>query len=126
MPSLSLIQMLPPHTVEMIVEHVANNIRLASNKAHNISRSEEYGRLQMPLLWVCRNFRAVVYSRIFKCYSITFDSNLDTTYGQPCEFPRYLSQFRGHFYRTAREMSISINPRAVYSGKALGALSRVP
>ncbi|KAJ2257535.1 hypothetical protein GGI13_000874 [Coemansia sp. RSA 455] len=47
----------------MIVDYVANNIRLASNKAHNISHPVEYGRLQIPLIWVCRNFRAVVYSQ---------------------------------------------------------------
>ncbi|KAJ2873663.1 hypothetical protein GGH93_003054 [Coemansia aciculifera] len=125
-PALSPLQTLPVHAVERIVDHVANNIRLAFNNDYDTARPTKYYRLQMPLLWVCRNFRAVVYLRFFKCHELRFDKNVDRAVGGPIPYIQCLERFAGPFHLVAQEVRILMRPWAVYSGKALMILSRFP
>ncbi|KAJ2255731.1 hypothetical protein GGI13_001481 [Coemansia sp. RSA 455] len=80
----------------------------------------------MPLLWVCRNFRAAVYSRFFKYYGLRFDKGADKAIERPYGVPRCLEGLDGHFRITAKELTIFIDLLTVYSGKALVALSHEP
>ncbi|KAJ2013822.1 hypothetical protein GGI13_002100 [Coemansia sp. RSA 455] len=125
-PALSPLQILPIHAVEMIVDHVANNIRLAFNNSNDTTRPTKYYRLQIPLLWVCRNFRAVVYLRFFKCYELRFDRNIDRAVGGPTPYIQCLERFAGPIHLVAHKVRILLRPWAIYSGKALTILSRVP
>ncbi|KAJ2771392.1 hypothetical protein GGI18_005046, partial [Coemansia linderi] len=68
---------LPLHAVEMIVDHFVNNIRHALSKNHEDKELEQSLKSQIPLLWVCRSFRSVVYSQLFTGYELTFDINGD-------------------------------------------------
>ncbi|KAJ2047354.1 hypothetical protein H4S04_004497 [Coemansia sp. S16] len=49
-------QLLLPHVVKLIVDHVAGSSRLRYDDV--TTDSDEYKLLEMPLLWVCHNFRA--------------------------------------------------------------------
>ncbi|KAJ2066849.1 hypothetical protein GGI08_001671 [Coemansia sp. S2] len=132
MPSLSPLQTLPLHAVELIVDHIADNIRIAEDNTHRAAANIDYGFfknhriLLMPLLWVCRNFRAVVYSRFFKYYGLRCGKGADKAIGRPYGLPPCLEGLDGHFRITAKELTIFIDLLTVYSGKALVALSREP
>ncbi|KAJ2108402.1 hypothetical protein GGI16_001154 [Coemansia sp. S142-1] len=132
MPSLSPLQTLPLHAVELIVDHMADNIRIADDNTHRAVANIDYGFfknhriLLMPLLWVCHNFRAVVYSRFFKYYGLRCGAGVDEAIGRPYGLPRCLEGLDGHFRIAAKELTIFIDLLAVYSGKALVALSHEP
>ncbi|KAJ2110744.1 hypothetical protein GGI16_000162 [Coemansia sp. S142-1] len=132
MPSLSPLQTLPLHAVDLIVDHIADNTRIADDNTYravaNINNKffKNHLILLMPLLWVCRNFRAAVYSRFFKYYGLRFDKGTDKAIGRPYGVPRCLEGLDGHFRITAKELTIFIDLLAVYSGKALVALSHEP
>ncbi|KAJ2826311.1 hypothetical protein FBU31_003480, partial [Coemansia sp. 'formosensis'] len=70
MSSLSPIQTLPLHIVRRIVHHVAGCSRLQLDGAgYDHQKRPE---LLMPLLWVCRNLRDVVYSLYNQQFEIQF------------------------------------------------------
>ncbi|KAJ2068986.1 hypothetical protein GGI08_000588 [Coemansia sp. S2] len=52
-------QFLPPHVVRLIVNHIVGSSRQAF--AGFEPNSNEWSTLLKPLLWICHNFRAVVY-----------------------------------------------------------------
>ncbi|KAJ2055108.1 hypothetical protein GGI17_006740 [Coemansia sp. S146] len=56
MDNLLAFQILPYHVVKLIVDHVAGSSRLQFDGV--TTNSDEYRILQVPLLWVCHNFRA--------------------------------------------------------------------
>ncbi|KAJ2251876.1 hypothetical protein GGI13_003601 [Coemansia sp. RSA 455] len=126
MSALSPLQTLPLHAVEVIVDHVANNFRLELAHAEIDIRSEACNKVQMPLLWVCRNFRAVVYSRLFKHYELNIDSDVVKAKGRVLVLPRSLERVDCPFHLMAKEVTISIDPWAVFTGRALEALSHDP
>ncbi|KAJ2027206.1 hypothetical protein H4S03_008353 [Coemansia sp. S3946] len=126
MSALSPLQTLPLHAVEVIVDHVANNVCLELAHAEINIRSEACNKVQMPLLWVCRNFRAVVYSRFFKHYELNIDSDAVKAKGRALVLPRSLERVDYPFHLTAKEVTISIDPWAVFTGRALEALSHEP
>ncbi|KAJ2069909.1 hypothetical protein GGI08_000112 [Coemansia sp. S2] len=109
----------------MIVDHVANNIRLASNNDRN-RRSEEYYRLQTPLLWVSRNFRTVVLLNLFKHCVVVFDSHMGRATAHTIPNTRFLCRLCSLFRGLAKELTISVSLETIYSGKALAALSHEP
>ncbi|KAJ2057863.1 hypothetical protein GGI17_005401 [Coemansia sp. S146] len=59
---LSAFQLLPPHVVKPIVDHVAGCSRLQFDGI--TTDSDEHKMAQMPLLWVCHNFRALLLSGV--------------------------------------------------------------
>ncbi|KAJ2011626.1 hypothetical protein GGI14_006094, partial [Coemansia sp. S680] len=126
MSALSPLQTLPLHAVEVIVDHIANNVRLELAHAEIDISSEACNKVQMPLLWVCRNFRAVVYSRFFKHYKLNIDSDVVKAKGRVLVLPRSLERIDCPFHLTAKEVTISIDPWAVFTGRALEALSHEP
>ncbi|KAJ2354410.1 hypothetical protein GGH92_000039 [Coemansia sp. RSA 2673] len=109
----------------MIVDHVADNIRLASSNDRN-RRSEEYYRLLMPLLWVSRNLRAVVLLNIFKHCVVVFDSHMGRATAHTIPNTLFLYRLCCLFRGLAKELTISVSLGTIYSGKALAALSHEP
>ncbi|KAJ2025800.1 hypothetical protein GGI06_000433 [Coemansia sp. S85] len=82
--------------------------------------------MQAPLLWACRVFRSVVYSRFFSCYRLRFDIFEGKAVGRPLLLPPCLNKLDSPFHLLAKEVLILISPSTVYSGKALTALSQEP
>ncbi|KAJ2459878.1 hypothetical protein GGF42_001191 [Coemansia sp. RSA 2424] len=73
--TLSAFQILPEHIVKLIVDHVAGCSRLHYDDTYK--DSDEYNLLQMPLLWVCHNFRAFVYARFCGKCELQLDEGRD-------------------------------------------------
>ncbi|KAJ2757267.1 hypothetical protein GGI19_000201 [Coemansia pectinata] len=75
--------------------------------------------LLMPLLWVCRNFRAVVYSQHSGSFYVGLNRRLDklsTTWTASSDFYVYSDYPQYHF---ARKLIIHLDEHSVYSGKML-------
>ncbi|KAJ2810423.1 hypothetical protein FBU31_007999, partial [Coemansia sp. 'formosensis'] len=64
MQTLSLFQLLPPHAVRMVVNHLVGNIRLLSSGV--TPDTIEHKMMLVPLLWICRNFRAEAAAIFYK------------------------------------------------------------
>ncbi|KAJ2885178.1 hypothetical protein H4R27_001549 [Coemansia aciculifera] len=131
MSTLSPFQLLPQHVVQLIVNHVAGSSRLVFDGVR--VNSHEYRALLKPLLWVSHNFRAVAYSRFCNNFELNPTS---LTFGDLDR--RYLGVRRSDVdYRTrnylgysthhlAKDVTVFLDERTVYSGEALEVISRAP
>ncbi|KAJ2699520.1 hypothetical protein H4218_002583 [Coemansia sp. IMI 209128] len=127
MASLSPLQTLPLHVVEMIVDHLTANIRQALSKNFGDDREiEQYQRSQTPLLWVCHSLRSVVSERLFKDYELNFDANGDKLVGGTALWMRHLKRFNGPLHLVAKKLTVQVSAWAIYTGKALEVLSSEP
>ncbi|KAJ2467184.1 hypothetical protein GGI03_001703 [Coemansia sp. RSA 2337] len=127
----SPLQLLPIHVVQLIVNHVAGSSRVAFDGVD--ANSPKYRMLLKPLLWVCHNFRAVAYSRYCNKFELNLTSMplnaLDELYlGFRCSSVDYrtISHLGYSTHRSAKEVTVFLDERAVYSGEALGMVSCVP
>ncbi|KAJ2032256.1 hypothetical protein IWW57_000313 [Coemansia sp. S610] len=130
MASLSPLQTLPLHAVEKIVDYFSDNVRLDFDDLSDfggLSNYNTYFKPQVPLLWVCRSFRAVVYLRFCKRYELVFrkGQNGGKAHGYRAPAARCLEQLSGPFHLVAKDVAISLIPTSIYSGEALAALSQV-
>ncbi|KAJ2584367.1 hypothetical protein GGH95_000431 [Coemansia sp. RSA 1836] len=123
MSSLSPFQLLPLHVVEIVVDHIAGSKRRI-HAGHG--SPEEQAELQMPLLWVCRNFRNVVYSRFCRDYELTLDGDKGTVDFARPSWPDSLEQASHQTQHLAKELQIELDIWNIYSGKSLDMLSRAP
>ncbi|KAJ2331348.1 hypothetical protein GGI00_003289 [Coemansia sp. RSA 2681] len=117
-------QLLPPHVVEKIVNHVAGSSRLHYDGIYN--NMEEYRLLQMPLLWVCHNFRAVVHARFCRKYGICLyepGRELDSWH---YSWPQRRRKLGYPTHHLAKGLTIGINTRDIFTGQALRQLSMAP
>ncbi|KAJ2040570.1 hypothetical protein GGI03_003199 [Coemansia sp. RSA 2337] len=128
MPRLSAFQLLPPHVVKLIVDHVAYSSRLvyAEFDDEDDMGSDTYSKLQLPLLWVCHNFRAFVYERFCKRYYLGIRVNDDKFYGAPDFWLYHHQNLDSPTHQIAKELTLRFDARAVYSGKAIRQLSMAP
>ncbi|KAJ2110903.1 hypothetical protein GGI16_000093 [Coemansia sp. S142-1] len=128
MPRLSAFQLLPPHVVKLIVDHVAYSCRLvyAEFDDEDDMGSDTYSKLQLPLLWVCHNFRAFVYERFCKRYYLGIRVNDDKFYGAPDFWLYHHQNLDSPTHQIAKELTLRFDARAVYSGKAIRQLSMAP
>ncbi|KAJ1925744.1 hypothetical protein LPJ71_000067 [Coemansia sp. S17] len=128
---LSPLQVLPQHVVQLVVNHVVGSSRVVLDGVR--ANSHEYRMLLKPLLWVCRNFRVVAYSR----YCNHFNLNLSGTpfdelvqhYLRTCRSSLGCLALNNLGYPThhlAKDLTIYLDERSVYSGKALEVVSRAP
>ncbi|KAJ2868552.1 hypothetical protein GGH94_000084 [Coemansia aciculifera] len=131
MSALSLFQFFPLHVVQLIVDHVVGSSRVAFDGVHTNSR--EYRVLLKPLLWVCHNFRTVVYSRYCSNFELNLSNTpfgyLDYDYLRTCRADvdsRMFSKLGCFMHHGARDITIFLDARTIYSGKALEMVSRVP
>ncbi|KAJ2859444.1 hypothetical protein GGH94_006104, partial [Coemansia aciculifera] len=120
----SLLQFLPPHAIELIVSHVAGSSRLRFGDV--TESSEEYAVLLMPLLSVCRDFRATVLARFCKTYTLDLTCFSDQGNDKMALWPERLRGivFPTHLY--AQELNITLGVFSVYNGTALKELLREP
>ncbi|KAJ2024954.1 hypothetical protein H4218_004972 [Coemansia sp. IMI 209128] len=82
----------------------------------------EFKALLMPLLWVCHNFRAVVYSQYSVSFWVIFNrlpDKLKAVWDGSPDFYVYSDYPKHHF---ARELRVHLDEHSVYSGKFLETL----
>ncbi|KAJ2055420.1 hypothetical protein GGI17_006651 [Coemansia sp. S146] len=127
MQSLSAFQLLPSHIVKLIVDHVAFSSRYVYAGFDDDEIGDgTYTKLQVPLLWVCHNFRAFVYERFCKRYRLEIYSNSEKPYGTPEFWPYCHRNPANPTHRIAKELTFNFDAWAVYSGKALAQMSMAP
>ncbi|KAJ2493510.1 hypothetical protein IWW37_000599 [Coemansia sp. RSA 2050] len=90
------------------------------------NNSEEQRALLMPLLWVCNNFRAVVYTRFCRTYGLQVSGATNSVRGMRPSWPVGLRQLDYPTQHLARELCIFIDMWSICSGRALDILSREP
>ncbi|KAJ2354334.1 hypothetical protein GGH92_000103, partial [Coemansia sp. RSA 2673] len=122
--TLSLFQILPSHVVELIVDHVAGSSRLQFDGVTN--GSEAYSVLLMPLLSVCRDFRAVVLARYCKIHSLDLTCFSNQGNDKMILWPERLRGIRFPTHLYARELDITFGMFSVYNGTALKELLSEP
>ncbi|KAJ2258445.1 hypothetical protein GGI13_000598 [Coemansia sp. RSA 455] len=124
-------QFLPPHVVRLIVNHVVGSCRQACSGFE--PNSHEWNTLLKPLLWVCHNFRAVVYPLYCSRYKLAISNS--KTYHRYLKKRARASFNIGHHINTnlgypthhlANTLDIKVDERSIYSGEALKMLSRAP
>ncbi|KAJ2332514.1 hypothetical protein GGI00_002754 [Coemansia sp. RSA 2681] len=119
MSSLSLFQLLPAHIVKLIVYYVSpNRYPGARWEAHR------------PLLWVCNNFRAEIYSINSRTYRLDI-SNSACKPGPVTNVKRcpwiFCKHYSGHSaHLLARNLEVNVELECIYSHRALRMLSRAP
>ncbi|KAJ2582965.1 hypothetical protein GGH95_001250, partial [Coemansia sp. RSA 1836] len=114
-------QLLPEHVVELVVNHVVNNSRSQLGKVGK--DSYQYKRLQMPLLWVCHNFRAFVYMRFCSHCKLDMRNYEDEVVASSCSWPGPLGN---PTHSLAKVLDLSLDLWSIYTGKALRQLSSDP
>ncbi|KAJ2753375.1 hypothetical protein GGI19_003180 [Coemansia pectinata] len=126
MQALSIFQLLPPHIVELVVAYVANSTR-QFHKINNNDEDIERGMLlQMPLLWVCCNFREVIYSRYGIVYKLELGARLTKAKAIRDSWPKCLQKINYPTHHLAKELDIKLEPWIIFTGKALSLLSSAP
>ncbi|KAJ2040118.1 hypothetical protein IW146_002335 [Coemansia sp. RSA 922] len=121
MNTLSAFQLLPPHIVDKIVDHVVGSSRVSYNNIYH--PNDDFRVLQMPLLWVCHNFRDFVFKRFCKFYALNLHELQDKAVVTCQLWPKLLEKVdhaRNHF---AKELTISLSVWDIYSGESLKQLS---
>ncbi|KAJ2872667.1 hypothetical protein H4R27_006642, partial [Coemansia aciculifera] len=124
MRTLSLFQILPSHAIELIVYHVAGSSRLLFDD--DTESPDEYTVLLMPLLSVCRDFRAAVLARYCRIHTLNL-----TLFSNKGDDKRLLwpARLRGIGFPThlhAQELDITLGVFSVYNGTALRELLCAP
>ncbi|KAJ2114800.1 hypothetical protein IW146_002802 [Coemansia sp. RSA 922] len=131
MSTLSPLQLFPLHVVKLIVDHVTGSSRMVYDGVR--INSHEYRTLLKPLLWVCHNLRTVTYSRYCNNFELNL-SGMPLAYIDKLHLPdrctdvdyrtlNYLGYSTHHF---AKDITVFVDERTVYSGKALEAISHAP
>ncbi|KAJ1918330.1 hypothetical protein GGI09_001170 [Coemansia sp. S100] len=130
MSALSPLQLLPQHGIQLIVHNVAGSSRVVLDGVD--ANSHEYKALLKPLLWVCRSFRFAVYSRYCNNFELSLcDMSVDSLekqylgLGHTSVDYRMLNYLGYSTHRLAKDITVFLEERAVYSGEALEALSRL-
>ncbi|KAJ2051633.1 hypothetical protein H4S04_001845 [Coemansia sp. S16] len=123
MTSLSIFQILPSHVVKVIVDHVAGSTRLAYNGVD--SYSQEWLRLQVPLLWVCHNLRAVVRSQLSRGCKHLFCSGVNSRRLPWPLQPESLEELELPVWRLVKEIELVLCEAEIYNGDTLEQILRV-
>ncbi|KAJ2256492.1 hypothetical protein GGI13_001174 [Coemansia sp. RSA 455] len=122
MTPLSIFQILPSHVVKAIVDHVASSTRLAYDGVD--SYSQEWLRLQVPLLWVCHNLRAVVRSQLSRGCRIDVCSGVNSQrLSWPLQ-PESLEEFEIPAQRLVKEIELVLCEAEIYNGDTLEQILR--
>ncbi|KAJ2868232.1 hypothetical protein GGH94_000219 [Coemansia aciculifera] len=121
MHTLSAFQLLPPHVVRKIVDHVAGSSRMYYDGVRH--EHDVYSVLQMPLLWVCHNFRDFVYRRYCRNYELNLDASPEEAVITHLSWPHCLKRINHASHHLAKELTIRLSVWYVYSGKSLQLLS---
>ncbi|KAJ2859052.1 hypothetical protein GGH94_006312 [Coemansia aciculifera] len=136
MTTLSLFQILPTPVTERIVNYAADyepdmpsfnpvdvNIRLVIRCAE--PEAKEQLVWQLPLLWVCSNFCAVVLANCCKRYTVRFiSSELNRCAVTWNMWPGHFKSLGIPVHFLAKELLMEVSLRDIYFGHALGIPSR--
>ncbi|KAJ2460648.1 hypothetical protein GGF42_000701, partial [Coemansia sp. RSA 2424] len=112
------------HIVKLIVDHVAGCSRLLYDDIYK--DSGEYRLLQMPLLWVCHNFRTFVHARFCDKYELRMEEGKDGYVGSRLSWPLRFRKIDYPTHQLAKHLIYEVSFRSIYSGKALQWLSSAP
>ncbi|KAJ2075637.1 hypothetical protein GGH13_000473 [Coemansia sp. S155-1] len=131
MSTLSPLQLFPLHIVRLIVNHVTGSSRMVYDGVR--VNSHEYRTLLKPLLWVCHNLRTVAYSRYCNNFELNL-SGMPLAYINKIHLPdrhadkyyRILTHLGYPTYHLAKDITVYLEERILYSGEALKAISRAP
>ncbi|KAJ2455519.1 hypothetical protein GGF42_003411 [Coemansia sp. RSA 2424] len=121
MQTLSPFQTLPLHVAQLVVDHVVSSSRLRF--AGVTIGSQRYLELQIPLLWVCRNFRVIVYSCFSSRYEIHFQRGMGREEITRFLWPRCFKGFDRPTQHHVKELVLHLDPWGIYIGKALEMLN---
>ncbi|KAJ2811938.1 hypothetical protein H4S07_001744, partial [Coemansia furcata] len=123
----SPLQVLPSNIAHLIVDHVIGSSRLRLDKASRVtSCAEEFGVLLIPLLCVCRNFRAAAISHLIEKFTIKLAPTSDEGSEMLTQWPASLKgvDFPAHLH--ARVLAVDVDLLDVCRGSAMEELSRKP
>ncbi|KAJ2814115.1 hypothetical protein H4S07_000101 [Coemansia furcata] len=111
----------------MVVTHLVGNILLLTTGV--TPGTIEYKMLLMPLLWICRNFRAEAAAIFYKVNAQDIGNRYDDFYycreeqdGSSCR----LQNFYQSLHPLTREVHLLLDNSSIYFGQALKPLSRAP
>ncbi|KAJ2053404.1 hypothetical protein H4S04_000693 [Coemansia sp. S16] len=124
MRTFSPFQLLPPHVVQLVVNHVAGSSRLQLSGV--TSNSVEYKRLLVPLMRVCCNFRAIalpLYCRDFRLHLFVRTDKVDI---EECSWTTRANNSNSTHHLLAREIFIRVYINDICEGHALRLLSARP
>ncbi|KAJ2871686.1 hypothetical protein GGH93_004621 [Coemansia aciculifera] len=129
--TLSPIQVLPLHVVQIIVNHVVGSSRVQFDGV--TANSNKCKVLLSPLLWVCHNFRVIAYSRYCSHFKIDpkimlfleIDGRFMLRGRRGFDYAAYT--YLGYpTHHLAKELEIELEKKDIYSGNALKTLSLAP
>ncbi|KAJ2824789.1 hypothetical protein GGI24_003320, partial [Coemansia furcata] len=126
MGTLSAFQLLPPHVVKLIVDHVSGSSRLQFDRKYEDENSNEYEIFQKPLLSVCHSFRALVHQRFCRKYALILRNDSDGVDVWFSSWPGCRLEFGYPAHHLAKELWFRLDLESVYNGKALQMLSAAP
>ncbi|KAJ2582718.1 hypothetical protein GGH95_001385, partial [Coemansia sp. RSA 1836] len=120
-------QLLPEHIVRQIVHYVAFSSRMQFEDIDGDANERKL--LQLPLLWVCHNFRAVVLARFCSHRHLDisdFKNEEERVAFASHSWPdsHWDLGFPGH--NLAKELDIDLDLWSVFTGQALQLLSSAP
>ncbi|KAJ2252894.1 hypothetical protein GGI13_003014, partial [Coemansia sp. RSA 455] len=121
MMSLSMFQIHPSHVVKAIVDHVSGSTRLAYDGVD--SYSQEWLCLQVPLLWVCHNLRAIVRTQLSRGCRIDVCSGVNSQrLSWPLQ-PESPEEFELPVRRLVKEIELVLCEAEIYNGDTLEQIS---
>ncbi|KAJ2900454.1 hypothetical protein IWW38_000507 [Coemansia aciculifera] len=106
----------------MVVDHVVD----FRPRTHSELDYDEEEDLLTPLLWVCHNFRTVVYSRICRRYELSIHGDYSELNCERLSWPASLDQADYQTRHLVKELDIELDVWSVYSGKSLRTLLSYP
>ncbi|KAJ2822027.1 hypothetical protein FBU31_004716, partial [Coemansia sp. 'formosensis'] len=124
MSTLSPFQILPAHIVKIIVDHVSGSSR---HEFDGIEKgSYGYQKLQVPLLHVCRNFRAIVSSNFCSICRISLSTlPLGIRIRWNAWPPQSLHRPDTSLFHLPKKIDLTLDMNNICTGKALESLSRI-
>ncbi|KAJ2024149.1 hypothetical protein IWW57_003851 [Coemansia sp. S610] len=109
-------QRLPLHVAHLVVNHVVHG-----------GSSDLFGGPKpslKPLLWACRNFRAIVFAQVSGSFKLWLDRHRDQLKSEWRFTSLFYVQTGIPKYRFAKELCLWLDEQSVYSGKMLDMLLR--
>ncbi|KAJ2869756.1 hypothetical protein GGH93_006066 [Coemansia aciculifera] len=116
-----MLQKLSLHVVQILVSFVVDRCRSEMGDINTYSK--EYVMLLRPLLWVCRNIRAVAHLLYFSYYNLDILGmvlKMANTTQRLLPYPR---DFGYPTHELAKELYILVDDMSIYGGLAVQALS---
>ncbi|KAJ2834927.1 hypothetical protein GGI24_000116 [Coemansia furcata] len=129
--SSSSFQFLPIHIVRLIVGHVVGSSRQELTGVE--PNSNKWNTLLKPLLWICKNFRAVAYPLYCSRFKLTIANSkayhrlLENSKTSSFSIGYRMNNGLGYpTHHLAKTLDIEIDEESIYSGEALTMLSLAP